>query len=94
MKCVIKHLPRFLFAVKIPLGELRDYANLEYGPYLDKIMAEHYGIFRDLFENAYFYPVVNMRIAYQYDEELVTPVYTGNVVPPSDVNMNLCFVML
>ena len=81
------------FAVKIPLDELRNYANLEYGPYHSKIIAEHYGIFKDLFENAYFYPVVEMKITYQYDEELITPVYRGNIIPPSDVTIFFIITM-
>jgi large subunit ribosomal protein L38 len=37
--------------------------------------AEFYGIFEDLFDGAYFKPVLNLSVEYDYDEDTVTPVY-------------------
>lgn len=52
-----------------------------------KSLAEHYGIFRDLFNNAIFYPSVNMNISYDYDDEYVSKVYIGNRLKPSEVSI-------
>ncbi len=42
--------------------------------------AEIYGIFEDLFDFAYFTPVVKLSVKYDYDEETVTPVHRGNKI--------------
>ncbi|GAB1602361.1 39S ribosomal protein L38, mitochondrial-like isoform X1 [Argonauta hians] len=47
-------------------------------------IATHYGIYRDLFDNAYFYPRPVLNIFYDYDEEFVTIVYNGNKILPSE----------
>lgn len=47
-------------------------------------IARHYAIFRDLFDNATFYPQPFLRIFYDYDEEFLTPVYNGNKILPSE----------
>lgn len=49
-------------------------------------IARHYAIFRDLFDNATFYPQPFLRIFYDYDEEFLTPVYNGNKILPSEVS--------
>lgn len=50
-----------------------------------KSLAEHYGLFCDLFDNANFYPVVNMDILFDYDGEYVSKVFMGNKLKPSEV---------
>nr|XP_053646666.1 uncharacterized protein LOC128698475 isoform X3 [Cherax quadricarinatus] len=54
------------------------------GPHHIRTLAEHYGIFRDLYGNAYFIPSVILKIFYDFDEETVTPVYRGNTVKPRE----------
>ena len=46
--------------------------------------AELYGIFDDLFDGSYFTPNINLSVEYDFDEELVTPVYRGNVIKPKE----------
>ena len=39
--------------------------------------AEIYGIYEDLFDHAYFNPVVNLIIEYDYQDDIITPVLRG-----------------
>jgi len=50
-----------------------------------QILAEHYGIYQDLFNGDYFTPVINLHVCYDYDDDLVTPVYYGNRIFPAEV---------
>ncbi|XP_064466787.1 large ribosomal subunit protein mL38-like [Ornithodoros turicata] len=47
-------------------------------------IAEHYGIFTDLYEYGYFNPIVPLDIYYDYDDEHFTPVHSGNIILPSE----------
>jgi len=49
-----------------------------------KNAADLYGIYEDLFDGAYFTPNLNLTIEFDFDEELVTPVYRGNVIKPKE----------
>ncbi|CAL1532330.1 unnamed protein product [Lymnaea stagnalis] len=49
-------------------------------------ISEHYGIFKDLFDGAHFFPVIPLDVAYDYDEELVTPVRYGNIIPACETS--------
>lgn len=50
-----------------------------------RTIAEHYGIFQDLFHPyAYFMPVIAMKITYDYDNEFVSVVHSGNHMKPSE----------
>ncbi|XP_048769606.2 39S ribosomal protein L38, mitochondrial-like isoform X2 [Ostrea edulis] len=46
-------------------------------------LAEHYGVFRDLFGGATFYPIVNLDVSYDMSDEYEIPVYHGNFITPS-----------
>ncbi|XP_023296113.2 39S ribosomal protein L38, mitochondrial [Lucilia cuprina] len=66
----------------IDLSEVqKDYANTTRG-YDLRIIADHYGIFEDLFGAAYFVPRVNLNIQYQATEDTLIPVYNGNIIKP------------
>ncbi|KAH3772951.1 hypothetical protein DPMN_174298, partial [Dreissena polymorpha] len=49
-------------------------------------LADHYGLFRDLFGEAYFYPSLDLRVGYVdgADPEFIQPVYHGNQLPPAE----------
>jgi large subunit ribosomal protein L38 len=49
--------------------------------------AEYYNVFEDLFGEAFFYPVVPLKVLFEYEEDpsFVTPVYRGNLIKPSEV---------
>ncbi|XP_060080661.1 large ribosomal subunit protein mL38-like [Ylistrum balloti] len=51
-----------------------------------RAVAEHYGLYRDLFHSAYFYPQFPLNIFYEYDSETDTAVYNGNMISPSEVD--------
>ncbi|XP_078337485.1 large ribosomal subunit protein mL38-like isoform X2 [Crassostrea virginica] len=46
-------------------------------------LGEHFGVFRDLFGGAYFYPHIDLDISYDISEEEELPVYHGNLIEPS-----------
>ncbi|XP_033754821.1 39S ribosomal protein L38, mitochondrial-like [Pecten maximus] len=50
-----------------------------------RAVAQHYGVYRDLFYDAYFYPQFPLNVFYEYDNETVTAVYNGNIISPSEV---------
>uniref|UniRef100_A0A1A9W211 Large ribosomal subunit protein mL38 n=1 Tax=Glossina brevipalpis TaxID=37001 RepID=A0A1A9W211_9MUSC len=47
-----------------------------------RIIADHYGVYKDLFDLAYFIPRVNLNIQYQLENNTSVPVYNGNVIKP------------
>ncbi|XP_075157466.1 mitochondrial ribosomal protein L38 [Haematobia irritans] len=66
----------------IDLNEVeKDYNDTTRG-YDLRIIADHYGIFEDLFGAAYFVPRVNLNIRYQANEDTLVPVYNGNIIKP------------
>ncbi|KAL5021865.1 hypothetical protein ScPMuIL_001020 [Solemya velum] len=70
--------------LKVPLESIRTAWENEMGVLKTRVIAEHYGIYRDLFDNAFFYLGVPLHINYDFDDEFVTPVYTGNRILPSE----------
>uniref|UniRef100_A0A8C9EP15 Mitochondrial ribosomal protein L38 n=1 Tax=Pavo cristatus TaxID=9049 RepID=A0A8C9EP15_PAVCR len=70
----------------IPLDEVRAEWEKTSGPFHKQRLAEHYGIFRDLFQGATFTPWVSLRVGYNQEDEHLVPVYYGNVVTPSESN--------
>ncbi|KAG8430573.1 hypothetical protein GDO86_020362 [Hymenochirus boettgeri] len=70
--------------VKIPLDEVRAEWEKSSGPYGIQRVAEHYGVYKDLFGEATFVPRVTLRVHYRNDEEGLLPVYYGNVVAASE----------
>lgn len=49
-------------------------------------LAVHYGVFRDLFGGAFFYPQVDLEVSYDISEEDEVPVFYGNLIEPSQVS--------
>ncbi|NXP05152.1 RM38 protein, partial [Thinocorus orbignyianus] len=70
----------------IPLDEVRAEWEKTSGPFHKQRVAEHCGIFRDLFKGATFTPWVNLRVEYSQDDEHLVPVYYGNMVTPSEAS--------
>ena len=70
----------------MPLDEVKRDWMIENGAEQIKLMAEHCGIYKDLFGGDYFYPTVNMGIYYDYDKDFLTPVCRGNIISPSEVS--------
>ncbi|KZC04668.1 PREDICTED: 39S ribosomal protein L38, mitochondrial [Dufourea novaeangliae] len=56
------------------------------GPIHVHKIAYHYGIFQDLFGDAYFMPVVPLKIDYNTNDDTLVRVYTGNVIKPSEAD--------
>jgi len=73
-------------AVNVPLTDVeKDWIKESAAGHLQTI-AEHYGIYHDLFDGDYFTPVTNLHICYDYEDDLVTPVYYGNRIFPAEVH--------
>ena len=72
-----------LFLVKINLEE----SNAEWlktvGPKHIRQIADHYGVFKHLFGDAYFNPQVPLNVSY-VREDAKYPVYYGNVLKPDE----------
>ncbi|XP_067641820.1 large ribosomal subunit protein mL38 [Eurosta solidaginis] len=61
----------------------RDY-RLTTGQFDLRVIADHYGIFDDLFGLAYFVPRTELNIQYQFDDDTFSIVYNGNVIKPAE----------
>jgi large subunit ribosomal protein L38 len=55
------------------------------GPLHIRRVAEHYGVYNDLFGDAYFTPRVQLDVHYKLTDESFLPVHRGNVIKPSEV---------
>ncbi|XP_011313518.1 39S ribosomal protein L38, mitochondrial-like [Fopius arisanus] len=49
-----------------------------------KTIAEHYGIFNDLYGDAYFYPTIPLEMKYEVNEEMIATVHRGNLLKPNE----------
>merc|ERR1719427_1011170 len=49
-------------------------------------VLHHYDVFKHLFGNRHFYPVVPMDVGYPDGDDFVNPVFYGNELSPSDTN--------
>ncbi|KFQ22327.1 hypothetical protein N331_01598, partial [Merops nubicus] len=70
----------------IPLADVRAEWEKSSGPLHKQRVAQHCGIFRDLFKGATFIPWVALRVEYSQEDEDLVPVYYGNVVTPSEAS--------
>ncbi|XP_023129175.2 39S ribosomal protein L38, mitochondrial [Amphiprion ocellaris] len=68
---------------KISLDRVQEAWENDDRPRHVKRLAEHYGVFRDLFPMAYFLPQVTLRIC--YSQENSSQVYYGNQLTPTEV---------
>jgi len=77
-------------SVRLPLDEVHeDWLTSRHFSENLRAISEHYGIFDDLFKYGYFVPRLPLQINYPYDNEQVTPVYSGNRLYANDVNQYL-----
>ncbi|XP_012224720.1 large ribosomal subunit protein mL38 [Linepithema humile] len=49
-------------------------------------IADHYGVYKDLYGDAYFMPTVPLNINYELENDKLVKVYTGNVIKPSEAS--------
>ena len=79
--------------MKVPLEDVRSSWLSEWYPEHARTVADHYGIYQDLFDSAFFLPEVPLTVEYDYDDEFVTPVYLGNYVKPTEVGSLLLLLL-
>ncbi|XP_038591378.1 39S ribosomal protein L38, mitochondrial [Micropterus salmoides] len=70
-----------LRTLKIPLDRVQETWEKSSGPFHIKRLAEHYGVFKDLFPMAYFLPQVSLHICYNQDNS--GQVHYGNQLTPT-----------
>ncbi|XP_028175002.1 39S ribosomal protein L38, mitochondrial [Ostrinia furnacalis] len=68
----------------VDLVEVRKEWLINSGPNQKKVIADHYGVYEHLYGEGYFIPYVNLEIFHESKEGLALPVYTGNVIKPSE----------
>ncbi|KAK5850426.1 hypothetical protein PBY51_001308 [Eleginops maclovinus] len=71
-----------LRTLKVSLERVQEEWGKSSGPFHIKRLAEHYGVFRDLFPMAHFLPQVLMQISYSQDNG--TQVHYGNRLTPTE----------
>ena len=72
---------------EIAFDKIHDAYRMENQPLDTFTAAKHYGLFRDLFQNAFFVPVTELNIFFDINEDdLVMPVCRGNHIYPSHVS--------
>jgi large subunit ribosomal protein L38 len=76
-----------MIEVQIPLEEYtRDW--IEYAHFAEtKSIAEHYNIFKDLYDTGYFYSYLHFPISYQADDNKQINVKYGNRISAAQVCM-------
>lgn len=70
----------------VDLKSVREHWLLTNGPLHIHKIAEHYGIYKDLYKDAYFLPTVPLDISYDLENDKVVQVYTGNVIKPEEAS--------
>jgi large subunit ribosomal protein L38 len=72
-------------AVQIPLKEVKEEWLKTGGPFHIRRVAEHYGVYDDLFGDAYFTPRVMLDVHYNLNDGSYLPVHRGNMIKPYEV---------
>ncbi|XP_012814540.2 39S ribosomal protein L38, mitochondrial isoform X1 [Xenopus tropicalis] len=75
-----------LRTLRIPLDEVQAEWERTTGRSHVQRVAEHYGVFKDLFGDATFVPSVTLRVQYNKGDEFLMPVYHGNLVTPAEAS--------
>lgn len=57
------------------------------GPFHIHRIAEHYGVYKDLYRDAYFMPTVPLDITYNLQDDKMLKVYTGNIIKPEEASI-------
>ncbi|KAK0181042.1 hypothetical protein PV327_003363 [Microctonus hyperodae] len=71
----------------IDLDQMRKDWWISTAPSQIKTIADHYGVYDDLFGDAYFHPVLPLDIKYDFgDEEKIATVHRGNILLPSETS--------
>lgn len=79
--------------VPVSLDEVSNIWSETNAPLHIKKLAEYYGIYKDLFGDAYFTPYTQMDISYECNNSKNIPVYRGNIIKPEEVLMIRIFLI-
>ncbi|XP_050673946.1 39S ribosomal protein L38, mitochondrial [Leptidea sinapis] len=72
------------YQLEIDLQEAKKVWLETLGPYHKKQIADHYSIYEHLYGEGYFVPFINIEVTYDLKNGTCLPVYTGNVIKPSE----------
>lgn len=73
--------------INIDLEQIREVWIKTDGPDHICRIAKHYGIYQDLYGDAYFLPIVKLQIDYDIkSDDLLARVYNGNVIKPAEAS--------
>lgn len=70
--------------LEVSLKEVKEQWLKTAGPFHIRRVAEHYGVYDDLFGDAYFIPRVMLDVHYKLTDDSYLPVNRGNVIKPSE----------
>ncbi|XP_043248383.1 39S ribosomal protein L38, mitochondrial [Colletes gigas] len=73
-------------SLSVDLNRVKEIWLKTYSMFHNRKIAKHYGVFKDLFGDAYFSPVVPLEINYRVKEDVLASVYTGNVIKPNEAS--------
>ncbi|KAK3707405.1 hypothetical protein RRG08_034462 [Elysia crispata] len=72
--------------LQIDMVKMKEEWNRESMPEHVCQIAEHYGIFYDMFDGAYFHPVAPLDVAFGDNEKKCTPALYGNSIPAAETS--------
>ena len=78
-----------VLSVKVPLDDVESEWYKDAWPHHFHNIATHYGLFRDLFNGAHFYPDSSINAGFEFEEDSLTPVHLGNKISPSEVSLSI-----
>lgn len=73
--------------LEVDLDEVKKEWLQTLGPYHKKQVAEHYSIFEHLYGEGFFVPFLNLDVFYDLNNGTSLPVYSGNVIKPTEAKM-------
>ena len=73
--------------VKVPLDDIQREWTESSSSYQQHVymIASHYRVYQDLFNNAYFFPDSLINAGFEFEEDDITPVHLGNIIPAIEV---------
>jgi large subunit ribosomal protein L38 len=77
-----------IYKVSVPVKEIEEFSKLVTSFKHIQSIANHYNIYKDLFEQGYFKPSVDLNIEYKTSDNKSYNVYFGNKISANYVNIN------
>lgn len=72
--------------LQVDLKEIKKIWLMTDAPFHIHRIANHYGVYKDLYGDAYFMPTVPLNVSYDLHNDEEVRVYTGNVIKPNEAS--------